>query len=75
MLKLRTHLITKGRFYKAGVYKEGQLPNGFGEEVDVDDEPVRSKVDMPSVESKQEAEAVSRLEAPLKRKLIRKPGR
>jgi hypothetical protein len=31
MLRLKTHLITGGKFYKAGLYAEGELPPGFGE--------------------------------------------
>ena len=44
MIRLKTHLITGGRFYKAGLYREGDLPKGFGEVAELDDEPVRSEI-------------------------------
>ena len=31
MRRLKTHLIRGGRFYKAGLYQEGELPPGIGE--------------------------------------------
>jgi len=62
-LKLRNHLIAAGRFFKAGLYREGELPDGFGEVVEPDDEPVISKVEKaPKIDSErsrfQEAESI-----------------
>lgn len=68
MLRLKAHLISGGRFYKAGLYPAGELPEGFGEEIEPEDEPVHSgKLEAPRIDSKRSG--ARKVESSLPRKI------